>query len=541
MKVHYLLLPILLLLSTASAWSQQLLSGVISDEQGLSIPSVKIYAKNDADLRTIADDQGYYEMRLVEGEYFLVITALGYDDREVYITINNEAQEKNITLFATKIQDLESISFSAKKSNPGRDIMLKVVAKRDEINPWSRPHTVEGYIRATEKINRKENKKKDDKKKKNDDAEESSDPDGIIDPFAEQKKADQKLANDMNLVESNFTRHYGSKNKVKEIRNAYELRGNKRNFLYYITTVKSNFNFFQNLMHVDDLHQTPVSSPISGPGILSYKYRLDDQYIENGRKIHKIKIIPRNTATTTLEGYIYVIDSVWLVQKLDLTMEKGNLLVYDYFDIKQEFDHPGDSMCVLTRQVLDYGVKFNSQTSVCTTVATFSDYNFEPNFPPKFFGNEVATTTKEAYDKDSTFWNESRTEVLTAEEQRYIIVKDSIHDAHNRVEYLDSVDADFNKITVLKVLWFGIDHRNRAKKTQWSFNSLAGLIQPIYIAGPRIEPGFDFFKKWENERTFDSYTNMSVGVLNGDIKGSVWGAYRYDPFHFGTVSARFSH
>ncbi len=34
---------------------------------------------------------------------------------------------------------------------------------------------------------------------------------------------------------------------------------------------------------------------------------------------------------------------------------------------------------------------------------------------------------------------------------------------------------------------------------------------------------------------------MSVGFLNGDIKGSTQWAYRYDPFHFGTVSASFEH
>lgn len=527
--------------SISSAWSQQLLSGTISDEQGLIIPSAKIFVKNESDLRTLVNDEGYYEMRLVEGEYFLIITALGYDEREVYITISEENITKDITLFATSVKDVEGVDVKAKRTNPGREIMLKVVAKRDQMNQWNRPHTVEGYIRATEIIERKD--KKESKKAKDD--EPNSDPDGIIDPFEEERKkaeaAAQAVAGNMNLIESQFTRHFGSKNKVKEIRNAYELRGNKRHQLYYTTTVKSNFNFFQNLMHLDDLHQTPVSSPISVPGILSYKYRLADQYIENGVKIHKIKITARNIATTTLEGFIYVIDGSWLVQKLDLTMEKGNLLVYDYFNIKQEFSHPGDSTCLLTKQVLDYGVKYKSESSHCTTVATFTDYDFNPNFPPKFFGNEVAITTQEAYDKDSTYWKENRTGILTAEEQRYMVVQDSIYDAHQRVEYLDSIDAEFNKITVLKVLWFGVDRRNREKKTQWGFNSLAGLIQPIYIAGPRIEPGFNFFKKWETERTFDSFADVSVGVLNGDVKGTVWSAYRYDPFHFGTISGSFSH
>ena len=55
------------------------------------------------------------------------------------------------------------MNVSAKKSNPGREIMLKVVRKRERSNPWSYPHTVEGYIKATEKIVRKEKKEKDKK------------------------------------------------------------------------------------------------------------------------------------------------------------------------------------------------------------------------------------------------------------------------------------------------------------------------------------------------------------------------------------------
>ena len=101
------------------------------------------------------------------------------------------------------------------------------------------------------------------------------------------------LSNRMNLAEVQMNRSYAPPNKVKEIRNAYDLYGNSQN-LYYTTTVKSNFNFFENLLHLDDLHETPVSSPISIPGILSYKYRLEEKYEEDGQMISRIKIIPRN-------------------------------------------------------------------------------------------------------------------------------------------------------------------------------------------------------------------------------------------------------
>ena len=537
------ILPLLLLLSgvflISDVFGQQLLSGNVVDDQNVSIPFAKIFVKNNADLRTVADANGYYEIRLYPGEYFLVFNATGYNEREAYIAISDKPVTRDIQLFPTTVKDLQDVDVSVKKSNPGREIMLKVVEKRDSISLWNYPHTVDAYIKATEKIDRKEKEEKPKKKKETE--VETNDPSGIDDPFADETKRKQnQLTENMNLVEVQLTRNFSPPNKVKEVRNAYEKRGDDRN-LYYTTTVKSNFNFFQNLLHLDDLHQSPVSSPISAPGILSYKYRLEEQYEENGQKINRIKIIPRSTATTTLEGYIWVIDSLWLVQKLELTLNKGNLLVYDRFTIRQTFEHPGDSICVLTHQELDYGVKYKSQSSSCKTIADFSNYSFTPAFAKKFFGNELSVTNEDAYEKDTAFWKSQRKIELTAEEQAFILAKDSIRDYQNRKEYLDSVDAVFNKVTALKVLWFGIDHRNRAKKSQWTLSSIAATSRPVYIAGPRIAPSFYYFKKWENEHALDSYTEASMGILNADLKGRTWVRYRFAPFHFGTVHFSFSH
>ena len=542
-RMHNLLAFMFLLLSSVS-YGQQKLFGVLSDENGIGIPYAKVYVKNSAELRTMADANGVYEMWLYQGEYFLVAAATGYEQKEAYVAISDLPIEKNIQLFPVEFQEFEDMNVSAKKSNPGREIMLEVVKRRDRMNPWNYPHTVDGYIRATEKLDVKETKKEkkeEEKKQKKAEENELIDPGGLDDPFAEKRKEDDKFANSMNLIEVQFERFYGGSGKVKEVRNGFEQRGSKENHLYYTTTVKSNFDFFNNLLHLDDLHQTPVSSPISGPGILSYKYRLEDQYEENGHLIHKIRILPRTISTTTLEGYIYVIDSIFLVQKLELTMQKGNLLIYDYFTIHQDFENWGDSMCVLKRQELDYGVRYSNSSSACVTIANFSNYNFAPTFDTKFFNNEVAVTEQEAYDKDSLYWSTKRTAELNPEEIRYIAIKDSIEDYHNRKEYLDSVDADFNRVTALKVLWFGIDHRNRAKKVQWTLNSVVGTLRPIYIAGPRIAPGFSYFKKWEDEKALDSYTEVSVGVLNWDPKIDTWWRFRYAPFHFGTASINFSH
>jgi len=528
------LLFLFLFICTNQLVAQRKFSGVIVDEKDIPIPQAKLYVKNDPSLRTVCDDAGQFEIFLMPGEYFFIIQAFGYVDREIYVAIDDYEISRSIFLVPIRTGELSEVEIIAKKSNPGRDIILKVVEKRDSINPWKYPHSCEVYIKSVEKIDSKTTNSK--SKSKVEDTSNKT----IDDPFDVKRKEDQEFANSMNFLEVQLTRHFEPYNKVKEIRNAYDLRG-KDNNMYYTTTVKSNFNFFQNLLHLDDLHQTPVSSPISVPGILSYKYRLVEQYEENGKKIHKIRIIPRNVSTSTLEGFIWVIDSVWMIQKLEFTMSKGNLIIYDYFKIYQEFDVSSDTMCVLTNQELTYGVTYNKESTQLQNIARFYDYNFNINFDKKYFKNELSVTEKEAYERDSLYWKNKRKSELTEEELRYIIVQDSIQDYHNRAEYLDSLDREFNKITALKVLWFGIDRRNRETKTQWTFSSLATMARPIYIAGPRVAPNFFFFKKWDDERTLDSYTEASVGFLNGDVKGNTWWRYRYDPFHFGTIAAEFEH
>ena len=516
-------------LTQLNSFAQQFINGVITDERNIPIPSVTVYVKTFSDQRTLADFNGKYELSLIPGEYFLVFSAKGYDERETYVSIGSSNIIRNIQLFPSKFLELDNIDVQVKKSNPGRDIILEVVKKRDAINPWNYPHSVSVYIKAAEKIDPKAKQKKLEKNKNK-----------SYDSLDEINDELLKLSNQMNLLELELMRYYASKDKVKEIRNAYTLRGNEKN-LYYTTTIKSNFNFFENLLYLDDLHQTPVISPISAPGIISYKYRLEKKIKENGQVISKIKITPRNISTSTLEGYIWVIDSLWLIQKIELSMNKGNLLVYDNFFIEQNFVHYGDSLCVLSEQNLSYGVKYKNEISQSYTKAIFSNYDFNPKFANKFFSTELAVTEKEAFEKDTAFWSSRRQIELSNDERNFILLKDSIRDAHNRKEYLDSVDKIFNKITFLKVLWYGIDYRNRLKRSQVGFSPLVLFIQPLMIGGLRLSPSFDYFKKWKNERALESWSRLSYGFLNKDLKGGSWWRFKFDPFHFGFFRLSINH
>ncbi|MFY7943730.1 MAG: carboxypeptidase-like regulatory domain-containing protein, partial [Crocinitomicaceae bacterium] len=117
--------------------SQQFVRGVISDERNVAIPFAKVFVKNTTDQRTVTDENGKYELAVMPGEYFLVFSAVGFQDREAYVSINNLDIVRDIQLFPLKVQELQVVEVTAKKINPGREIMLEDFKKREQNNHWN--------------------------------------------------------------------------------------------------------------------------------------------------------------------------------------------------------------------------------------------------------------------------------------------------------------------------------------------------------------------------------------------------------------------
>jgi hypothetical protein len=211
-------------------FGQKRLSGLITNEANLPLAGAEIFVKNAAEMRTVADANGYYEMYLNPGEYYLVFTADGYQDREAYLGMRDAESKKDIQLFPMKLSEVQDVRVTAKKSNVGRDKIMKVVEHREQLNQWAYPHEVDVYIKATEQ---RENTAKE----KNQNTRTDQDP-------TEQQKKEPEWLSKLQLVEVELHRSFAPPNQVKEIRNAYKAFGDVSQ-LYYTTTVKSNFNFLK--------------------------------------------------------------------------------------------------------------------------------------------------------------------------------------------------------------------------------------------------------------------------------------------------------
>ncbi len=84
---------------------------------------------------------------------------------------------------------------------------------------------------------------------------------------------------------------------------------------------------------------------------------------------------------------------------------------------------------MITRQQFTYYSKAGKKNISGNTTVTYKDFELNKTFDKKYFGVEVSVTSQSAYERDSTFWQTTRTEPLTKKELRYIRYKDSVYTA----------------------------------------------------------------------------------------------------------------
>lgn len=528
-----LLLVIILVSFSIKGFHGQNLSGFIYDETNAGVPFVNVYIKNIG-MGTTTDAEGKYFLRFTDpGMYEIVFSSIGYETQETTIIFeSNEDKTKNIWL-VTDQNELDELLVQSKRKDPAYGIIANAIDQKERWEKQFDRSTSDVYIKAKEVLSEKEQKRRQKEADQTIQEAENSLEEDVFELEQKKKNAEtMKIAGSMNMAEIHMKRHFQLPNDIKEIREGYKKLGNTR-ALFYLNTSEADFNFYDNLMSLNKLNELPVVSPLHFSSILTYKFKLEETTLLGERMLYKIKVTPRKSGNATWEGYIWILDKSFNIQRLELSLDKGGLLIYQDFTIKQEYEFIEDSIIVLRRQEFDYSSKGGRTVFTGNTIAKYSNYIINPTFPKRFFKNEVAITTQEAYDKDTNYWTQIRPEPLTIEEQQYQRIKDSIYAYQTSDTYLDSVDSVFNRVTVMDVLWDGIEFSNRQKKQYTRFSSVASLFDPFEIGGLRVGPDFSYFKKWENEKYIYINPGVDIGIRNQDIKYDLGIGGRYDPMHAG--------
>jgi len=529
-RSYWVLYPSFLFLFVSTAIHGQSISGFVLDEKNDPVPFVNIFVK-ELGSGASSDANGKYYLTIQSGSYQLIISAIGYETKQLNVTIKDGPLPLNIYLNSSNIA-LEEIVIKAKRKDPAIEIIQNTIKNREKYLSQVKSYKSNIYIKATEIIDKKE------KRRRETQTVVEVESNAInVDVFDKEKKKKKNPFNDISLLEIDLTLNFQAPNNYKEERTAYKVYGTKAG-LFIPTFGESDFNFYKNLVYMPEITDAPIISPISRTSILTYKYKLVETTFENGRLVYKISITPRKSGSSSLKGFIYINDELWNINKLDVSLNKGGLKLYDQFNIKLGYEEI-DSTWIQQRLEFNYQTKAGRKNFKGKTVFNYKSFEKNYAFPPKFFNNEISITTKEAYKRDSSYWNSTRPEPLTQKEIGLIQYKDSIEEVVNSKPYKDSVQAAYNRISLTEILVEGPGFRNYEKKTNIYLPPIFGLVEFEVIGGWRIAPFINYYKRWESGKAIRTWGNVSVGLSNGDLQGNWNTSLRYDPYNQGDIRVSF--
>ena len=483
----------------------------------LAFASVQVKEYKEA---TVTKEDGTYQLNLEEGKYDLVLSMVGYKVQVLTIIIRKKDYEQNIIMEAGDATNLSEVTVKGKVKDKAEEYIRNVIRNKDAIEAAAGAYSCKVYIKALQEDSMAFKKPK------------KAQSDSLVKAI----QANAEL-NRMAMAEIVLNLDHETAKRIKEERTGITKRGNTQS-LFFLSTTEADFNFYNNFVNIPTISQTPFLSPLSYSGLLAYKFKTLKTETVNGRKIYTISIKPRQLSNATVEGEITIADSLWVVLHTKLRLPKYHLSEYDFFGIEQQYELINGKAWMITRQEFTYNAISDKKKASGRTVVSYNDFELNKQFDKKYFGTELSSATKQAYERDSSFWQTNRTEPLTEKEVRFIHYKDSVHQATHTKVYLDSIDKKTNKLTWQNLLYKGQNLNDHVKRRTMRFPAMAELFQPFQFGGARVMPNYSYFKTWESRKNLNLFANISYGFRNKDINGSLRLNRMYNPFNRGIYSIR---
>lgn len=507
------LLLILLLFFSFPVFSQKITGRITNGKmEPLAFATVQVKGFTQG---AVTKEDGTYSLELGTGNYEIVVTMVGYKTYVSPVIVGRNGLRKDIILEEADATSLSEVTVKGKVKDKAEEYIRNVIRNKGAIQEAAGAYSCNVYIKAVQEDSAGVKKPK---KLQNDTL----------------RKAAQENAamNQMSMAEIVLKLDYESANRIKEERTGITKKGNVSN-LFFLSMTEGDFSFLNNLVNIRSLSQTPFISPLSYSGLLAYRFKTIKTETVNGQKIYTIGVRPRQLSNATVEGEIVVTDSSWVVLHTRLELPKYHLAAYDFFEVEQQYELVNGKAWMITRQQFTYKAISDKRKASGRTVVTYKDFELNKQFEKKYFGTEISSASKEAYERDSIFWQANRTEPLTEKEVRFIHYKDSVYAATHTKAYLDSIDRVTNKLTWQNLTFRGQVLNDHEKRRRMRFPSILELIQPFQLGGARIEPTFTYFKTWESRKNLNVFSDLSYGFRNHDINGTIRLDRMYNPFNRG--------
>ena len=512
------ILLLLLVFSIRPAASQSyILSGKISDKME-SLPFATILVKGST-IGTNSNANGQYALKLPAGSYEIVYEYIGYSKKTEKVELS-ENKTLNVSLVPDGIS-LNEIAVIAGE-DPANPIIRKAVGKRKYYLNQLGAYSCKAYIKGLQKINTVPKNLK-----------------GLIKLSGGQLSDTADIKGVVYLSESESKFYFRKPDNEKEVMYSSKVSGDNKSFSFNQLS-DMRVNFYDNLVKMGDLSDRPFVSPIGENAFLFYRYYLLGTITDQGKTIHKIKVVPKHKTDPCFKGVIYIQDSTWRITSVDVILTKDAKIDFvDTLYIKQlHASVIGDSIWMPVTLNLAFDFKAFGFKGKGYFNANIKEYDLNPVFPKRFFKNEVLKVEDGANKKDSAYWSANRAVPLTYEEIRDYREKDSIAKARGTDRYKDSVDKKGNKLE-FRDFFLGYTYNNTKNKFRISLPGIiTNGIQYNTVEGLNLSYRFGISKEFENFKRYYISGRSRYGFSNKLWGGELGFWYLFKPEKFSSFGIK---
>ena len=532
-RLMHILAILWLGLATVQTTKAQII-GIVVDTARAPLPMVQIFNRDGAKLGQTRLD-GYFNLNLRTGSYKLIFSHPDFYSVEIPTLVTAQTKDTLNIILVPKTEKIQGAEIRREYKDPAADYMRKAIAQRDFWHSRIPNQSAQIYIKAFE-ITEQKIKPKAATVATDIDPLDAAVINNTNDPYANTIPVVSVSDTAKNRISANafveiaMQRDASTDGKIKETRNGVQKVGSKAG-LFYLSTTEGDFNLYQNLLDVPALCPLPIMSPLSNSALLAYRFKFLGayQHPQYGRVL-RIGMTGKQTANATLSGELHLVDTTYWILKAELKFPRHLMAEYDAMTLIQHNQLDSQEYLLIDSQRFNYSTKYGKSLNKATTLVDYKSITVVPNFPKNHFGMEVSKTTQEAYERDSTYWQQQRTQPLSNQETKFINTADSIKRVVTSDKYLDSVEAQINKVTLKSLVLEGQGYRDRKKGITLRFQPLWNLYQPWWPGGGRLSLWNSFDKTFENKKTFEFNENLSYGINNKDVRGTVYMSHMYNPY-----------
>jgi hypothetical protein len=469
------------------------LSGKVTNPDQSPLSYASVYVKGTTN-GTTTNENGNYTLRLAAGSHTVIFQYMGYQQEERNVTIREHKETTlNVTL-EKRAYETEAVTVTGK--DPAYRIIKNAIASKEAHRKAVKTYQCELYSKTTIKAD-------------------SAAASSIVD-------SGDLPPGYVYFSESISELKYQYPDDYQEVMQSSKVSGRDEavslNFAFNTPVI-----FYKDLIGLGGGLKRPLISPIADNALNYYKYRLQNTYQENGKRIHRISVIPKRPNDPIFKGQIRIVDNSWHIHSLNLKTTKSNgLKSFDTFTLKQQYVTVNDTTWRLYNQ--RYRLKGNilGINIKARALSQFTQYKLNPNWKDNPFKGPVVKVPADTQKQDSAYWEKIRPFELTPAEAKDYSLKDSLQEVRSKPSYIDSVDSVRNQPELVDFLIGGYDYRKRTKNLRFETPSLIGaLFHFNTVEGFAPQLDLSFTKTVDNASDWEFEPFFRYGMANENFNGGI--------------------